>query len=171
MTDLKLAPIKSTPIVGAPNFTIEELCNSATARSKGIENKPNRSEIMNLEYLAVKLLQPIRDFFGEPIVVNSGFRSAALNAAVGGSPTSFHRYGMAADIQFRKDSMHRLIEIFSYVYSQLPYTELIAEELPYGWIHVAIAKGREHEKQLKYKFIGSKVQRAPYNEILRLMSV
>lgn len=151
------------PITGAPSFTLAELCRSRTAEHLHLDNTPNADEIARLEYLARTVLQPLRDYFEQPIVVNSGFRSEAVNNAVGGSPTSFHRIGAAADIRFERSSGRSLIELFTYVYKFLPFTELIAEELPAGWIHVAVVKGREAEKQTKYKHAGAQVVRAPYD--------
>lgn len=151
------------PITGAPSFTLAELCRSRTAEHLHLDNTPNADEIARLEYLARTVLQPLRDHFEQPIVVTSGFRSESVNNAVGGSPTSFHRLGAAADIRFERSSGSSLIELFTYVYKSLPFTELIAEELPAGWIHVAVVKGRESEKQTKYKHAGAQVVRAPYD--------
>lgn len=80
------------------NFSFEELTFSATARQKGIHNLPNPPQIENLRKLCEKVLQPVRDNFGAPITVTSGFRSTALNKAVGGAPGSQHLKGEAADI-------------------------------------------------------------------------
>lgn len=157
------------PIQNAPNFTLAELCKSATAFRDGISNTPTTEHQENLIYLAQTVLQPIREFFGEPIVITSGYRGPRLNQAVGGSPSSFHCHGCAADIRFSQNSTHKLIELFGYIHGNLPFTELIAEELPDGWIHVAIAKGREDEKQVKYKRKGGLVRRASYAEVLKVM--
>lgn len=80
------------------NFSFEELTFSATARQKGIPNLPNPPQIENLRKLCEKVLQPVRDNFGAPITVTSGFRSTALNKAVGGASGSQHLKGEAADI-------------------------------------------------------------------------
>lgn len=160
-----------TYIEHAPNFTLEELYASATAKARGINNYPDLEARQNLVYLARKVLQPIRDHFGEPIIVTSGYRSPALNKAVNGSPTSFHSFGCAADIRFKRGYTNRKMrEIFEFIYHSLPYTELIAEEIPDGWIHVAIMQGREQEKQLKYKLPGvSGVKRdKSYEQIISL---
>ena len=122
--------VLNKPILGAPNFTLAELIRSATAEAKGIDNTPTQQQAENLRYLARNVLQPIRDHFGVPIRVSSGYRSPALNKAVKGSPASFHSHGMAADIEFKNADDGKLIDIFHFVYDQLPFTELIAEELP-----------------------------------------
>lgn len=79
------------------NFTLEELYASATANRKGINNYPPESMMENIKELA-ELLQKIRDKYGYPIHVNSGYRCLALNNTVGGSKTSQHVIGQAADI-------------------------------------------------------------------------
>lgn len=80
------------------NFTLEEMLDSATARTRKIENKPSPIQLQNLSRLCKDLLQPIRDKFGAPITVTSGFRSETLNNALRGSKTSQHLKGEAADI-------------------------------------------------------------------------
>jgi Peptidase M15 len=79
------------------NFTLEEFTRSTTADRLGIDNTPNAIEINNIRLLCVQILQPARSALG-PIQISSGFRSAALNAAVGGVPDSAHRLGFSADV-------------------------------------------------------------------------
>jgi uncharacterized protein YcbK (DUF882 family) len=79
------------------NFTLEEFTRSTTADRLGIDNTPNAQEIANIRLLCTQILQPARSALG-PIQISSGFRSAALNAAVGGVPDSAHRLGLAADV-------------------------------------------------------------------------
>lgn len=81
------------------NFTLEELTFSITALNNGWNNTPNPEARAELSRLAVEVLQPIRDVWGKPIRVTSGYRMPRLNASVGGSPTSQHLLGQAADIQ------------------------------------------------------------------------
>lgn len=158
------------PIPQAPNFTLAELCRSATAYRNGISNTPTAEHQQNLIYLAQTVLQPLRDFFGEPIVVTSGYRGPRLNQVVGGSPSSFHCFGCAADWDFRDHSKHTLVDALKYIHENLPFTELIAEHFPGGWIHVAIQKGRENEKQTKYCLASdNRVRRAPFEEILKVV--
>lgn len=82
----------------SPNFQLWEFVRSSTAINQGIDNTPNQTEINNLRNLCEQILQPARNALG-PLKINSGFRSAALNAAVGGSRTSDHRKGHAADVE------------------------------------------------------------------------
>ncbi len=79
-------------------FTIEELCRSNTAKAKGIDNTPNKEHKEHLVELIENILDPLREAWGSAIIVSSGYRSPALNKAVGGSSTSAHCRGYAADI-------------------------------------------------------------------------
>ena len=80
-------------------FTIEELTKSDTATRRGIDNTPTEEVKKNLTTLVDQVLDPLRAAWGAPIVVNSGYRCPALNEAVGGSKTSDHMTGRAADIE------------------------------------------------------------------------
>lgn len=80
------------------NFTLEELCHSNMAVAKDLKNIPDEKQTRNLKALAVNLLQPVRDIYGKPMYINSGFRSPEVNKAVGGSPDSQHMKGEAADV-------------------------------------------------------------------------
>lgn len=79
-------------------FTIKELCASSKANELGIKNEPSKQALVNLESLVLNILDPLRAAWGGGIIVTSGYRSVALNKAVGGSPSSAHRNGLAADI-------------------------------------------------------------------------
>lgn len=81
------------------NFTLEEMLSSSTAIAKGIENKPTAEEQKHIVELVVNLLQPLREAWGSGIKVTSGFRCKKLNQAVGGSATSSHMSGYAADMK------------------------------------------------------------------------
>ena len=85
------------------HFTIEELCASATAKAKGIDNKPNTQQVINLVYLAAYVLEPLRVAMNEPIKISSGFRCRELNAKVGGVYNSQHVKGQAADLNIEGD--------------------------------------------------------------------
>jgi len=140
------------------NFTLAELTNSHTAKKLGIKNVPNEQETQNLRYLCEKILQPLRDHFGKPINITVGFRSKKLNKEVKGSLTSFHLKGCAVDIDNDNSEVTNK-EIFDYIRLNLPYTELIWEKGTSknpGWVHVAIAKGRENEKETLRTIDGKK---------------
>ncbi|MBD5585561.1 MAG: peptidase M15 [Clostridia bacterium] len=156
-------------IPGAPNFKWIEFIRSNTADRRGIDNTPrDQSVFSRIEYLADNVLQPLRNEFG-PIKINSGYRSAALNRALGSNNKSFHAYGMAADIVPLAKGVTTK-DLFVYIHDNLPYTELIAEDVPDGWVHVALERGREKEHQLKYKRVGGSVQRGTYEQILRMFA-
>ena len=80
------------------NLSLAEVIKSNTAIRRGIDNTPTNLHITNLEYLAEKVFQPLRNHFGSSIFVSSGYRSKALNEAIGGSQRSFHSHGMALDL-------------------------------------------------------------------------
>lgn len=140
------------------NFTLAEMTNSHTAKKLGIDNKPNEVELQNLIYLCKKVLQPLRDYFNKSINITVGFRNKKLNNAVKGSSTSFHLKGCAADIDNQNSEVTNKM-IFDYIRKNLPYTELIWEKgtsKEPGWVHVAIEKGRENEKETLKTLDGKK---------------
>lgn len=79
-------------------FSLNELCKSATAKTKGIDNMPDFYQVQNLCRLCELVLDPVREAVKRPIIVTSGYRSQELNKAVGGAVTSQHVLGCAADI-------------------------------------------------------------------------
>lgn len=119
------------------DFTLDELTKSATAKRKGIDNTPSEEVIANLTTLCVKVLQPLRNAYGEPIIITSGYRCDKLNKAVGGAKNSHHRYGMAADIRTVSDRREDNRKLFDLVKTlDLPFTQLI-DEYNYDWVHVS----------------------------------
>lgn len=118
-------------------FTIKELCKSTTAISKNIDNSPNSEITKNLEQLVDTILDPLREKYGKPIKINSGYRCEALNKAVGGSKTSQHRYGQAADITGgSKEENKKLFDLV--IQLNLPFDQLI-DESKFSWIHISYA--------------------------------
>lgn len=96
-------------------FKLEELLGSDTALTSSIENLPSWSIVENLRVLAVQVLDPIREAWGQPLVVNSGYRSPQLNAAVGGVPTSAHMDGCAVDIALCNWSTRKVSELYNLI--------------------------------------------------------
>lgn len=116
-------------------FTIDELCRSNVAQLRGIENTPDPNQLNNLEKLILNLLDPIREKWGNPIRVNSGFRSKELNKTIGGAGNSEHMKGTAADITTgNKENNRRLFDLIAGC--GLPFRQLI-DEHRYSWIHVS----------------------------------
>lgn len=121
-------------------FTFKELTASSTADKLGMDNTPTWDEIAALKMLAMDVLDPIRVLWGCPIIVNSGYRSKLLNAAVGGVPNSQHRcQGMtaAADITAgnRRDN---LLLADMIIKSNIQYDQLIVEDSG-RWLHVSFS--------------------------------
>ena len=116
-------------------FTIEELTRSTTARLRGIDNSPSQQVIDNLTALVDNVLDPLREAWGKPIAVNSGYRCRALNKAVGGVPASQHMLGQAADItagsRAKNQSLYRLLRQLN-----LPVDQAINEH-DFSWLHVS----------------------------------
>ena len=121
------------------HFTIEELYDSATAKAKGINNKPDIQQIINLVYLCAYVLEPLRKAMGEPIKIGSGFRCQQLNKAVGGVSNSQHLTGQAADLCIDGD-IQKGRRWFNYIKDHLPFDQLIWEHNPKTgsyWVHVS----------------------------------
>lgn len=118
-------------------FTMNELTHSATAIRKGIDNTPDNTAKANLTALVANILDPLREAYGKPIVVSSGYRCAKLNRAVGGVARSQHITGQAADIQSvskSKADHKKLFELAQRL--RLPYDQLI-DEYDYKWVHIS----------------------------------
>ena len=119
-------------------FTIKELCKSSTAEKLNINNSPNQNIINNLQLLTDNILDPLRESYGKAIIVNSGYRCDKLNKAVGGSKTSQHCFGLAADITGgSKQENKKLFELAQSM--ELPFDQLI-DESNFSWIHISYSK-------------------------------
>ena len=121
------------------NFTLSEMTKSETALRYGMANDPSQTEIDNLRTLCEQVLQPVRDYYGMGVKVNSGFRHPLVNAKVGGSTTSDHCKGFAADIEIPGIPNAELAE---WIAEHLEFRQLILEfytpGVPdSGWVHVS----------------------------------
>lgn len=123
------------------NFTLKEL----TATSTGLPNVPTEREKEKLKLLAEKVLQPLRELYGKPIIINSGFRGDAVNKAVGGVPTSQHRKGEAADLTTGSKEGNKIL--FNLIKDNLEYDQLI-NEYDYSWVHVSYTICKPNRKQI-----------------------
>ena len=128
-------------------FTMQELTSSATARRKGIDNTPDVQAKANLTALVANVLDPLRELYGKPIVVTSGYRCPKLNRAVGGAARSQHTTGNAADIRCVSDSRAENKKLFNLIRENLPYDQLI-DEYGYDWVHVSFADGKNRRQIL-----------------------
>ena len=118
-------------------FTIPELTKSATASRRKIDNTPSAAVIANLTALVDNILDPLREAWGAPIIVTSGYRCVRLNAAVGGVKTSQHTLGQAADIRTVSDKPADNKRLFDLIVKLgLHYDQLI-DEYGYNWVHVS----------------------------------
>lgn len=125
-------------------FTIEELTRSDTAKVKGIENTPTQEAKEKLVTLIENVLNPLREMYGKPITVNSGYRCPKLNAAVGGAKNSQHMRGEAADITAGSKEENR--KLFELIRDNLPFDQLINES-DYSWVHVSYVSPEKNRKQ------------------------
>lgn len=127
-------------------FSIEELCRSSVAASNHILNTPDFVATQNLKNLVDNILDPLREAFGQPILVNSAYRSVNLNALVGGASNSQHLYGQAADITAKNQADNAWL--FHYIEKHLPFDQLIWEKgtskFP-AWIHVSYVPFSRHQ--------------------------
>ena len=120
------------------HFTLDELCASATAKARGIQNKPSAQQIIALVYLTCYVLEPLREAMNEPIPISSGFRCEQLNRAIGGVSNSQHMKGQAADLCIGGD-LERGKKWFNYIKNNLKFDQLIWEHSRSGtyWVHVS----------------------------------
>lgn len=127
-------------------FTIEEMIKSSTATANRIDNTPNQTVIDNLTKLIEAVLDPLREWYGKPIRVNSGYRCEALNEAVGSkTKKSQHLYGEAADITVGSKTENE--KLFNYIKDNLPFDQLINES-NFSWVHVSYREGRLRKQVL-----------------------
>ena len=123
------------------NFTLAEL----TATKTRITNQPNKLEMIAIIRLCGKVLQPLRNLYGGPIRVTSGYRSFAVNRAVGGAKNSQHMYGEAADITVHSREGNK--KLFELIRDNLSFDQLINER-DYSWIHVSYKTEEMNRKQI-----------------------
>ena len=136
------------------NFSVAELSKTNVRQ---FDNTPSMQVIDNLQQLVDNVLQPLRDKFG-PVTVTSGYRSPEVNKAIGGSGTSDHCKGFAADIEIGgKDNK----ELAQYIRDNMEFTQLILEfYIPgvpdSGWVHVSFDKGNLKKQCLTASKAGGK---------------
>lgn len=130
-------------------FTINELIRSDMALQRGIDNTPPPPIKIKLSNLINNLLDPIREAWGSPISVNSGYRCPVLNKAVGGVPTSQHQKGEAADITVGSPALNR--QLFDLIAKgDFDFDQLI-DESNYSWVHISYSAGKNRHAILHLK--------------------
>ena len=129
-------------------FTYKELSKSQTASNWGLTNYPGEAEKKNLTALVDNVLDPARELFGAPIMVNSGYRNPQINSLIGGASGSQHCKGQAVDIQTAGDKRNK--ELFE-ILKQFDFDQLIWEfgddENP-DWIHISYKSQEENRNQV-----------------------
>lgn len=137
------------------NFSYDELIASTVAKRLGLDNTPNEQEKERLRQLAEDILQPIRDAWRSPIIVNSAYRSEEVNKAVGGVKNSQHRLGEAADITI--GSKERNKKLFNFINKLIQKGDIkvgqLIDEYSYSWIHVSLPRtnGKPNNQVLHLK--------------------
>lgn len=121
------------------HFTLAEFTKSQTAIRNGIKNEPTPEHLAAMKLLCAKVLEPIRTHYGKPVKISSGYRSLALNRAIGGATSSQHSKGEAADIEVPGISNYALARL---IRDTLPHDQVILEfyhpgDPNSGWVHVS----------------------------------
>ncbi len=142
------------------HFTLAELTKSQTAARRGIDNAPKEEHMENLQALATYILEPLRKEIGKPIFVNSGYRCEELNRAIGGSKTSQHMKGEAADIECFSIGNYEMAKLIA---RNFTFDQLILEcwrpednRLDSGWVHVSFLKDTTRNRDQVLSFDGKK---------------
>ena len=141
------------------SFTLNELTKSQEATRLGINNTPNEEHILNLKLLCENVLQPIRDYYGMPVSVSSGYRSAKLCEAIGSSSKSQHTKGQAADFEIFGVANKDLAD---FVVKNLDYDQCILEfwnenEPNSGWVHCSFNALGNRKQFLKAEKLNGRV--------------
>ena len=127
------------------NFSLAELVKSQTAVRKNIKNEPGTEEIENLIHLAKTVLQPVREHFGKPVMISSGYRSPELCEAIGSSAKSQHAKGEAADFEIGGVDNK---ELATWITKNCEFDQLILEfydgiDPNSGWVHCSAKRAPE----------------------------
>lgn len=133
------------------DFTLQELTVSSTATKHGISNIPNQDQITNLILLCQFILQPIKEHFNKPVIINSGYRSPELCLLVNSTVTSQHTKGQAADFEINGISNKELAD---WIVANLDYDQCILEfwnkeEPNSGWVHCSYSFDHSRKQYLK----------------------
>lgn len=121
------------------HFELDEFIKSEQAKKRGIDNTPTFEIIDHLEELITKILEPLREAYGKPLTVSSGFRCPKLNQAVGGVATSAHKTGYAADIQVKN-----VEDLFNFVTEWVKARGVMFDQIfietkgSLKWLHVGL---------------------------------
>lgn len=127
------------------HISYNEATLSQTAIRNNINNTPSEEIIANMKNVAINCFEPLREWYGKPIKVNSFYRSPALNKKIGGAKTSQHQFGEAIDMDC--DSIIENKKIFEWCRDNLLFDQLIWE---YGgkWVHISLKKENNRKQVL-----------------------
>jgi hypothetical protein len=147
--------------------SLAEVTRSDTAKRKGISNEPTPEHLENLKVICEDVFDKVREHFGVPLFISSGYRSAALNKAIGGSSTSDHNLGRALDLdQDGHGNGVRNKDVFNYIKDNLEFDQLIMEfkraDGDCDWVHVGYRKGANRKQVLEAYRDGGKTKYKPY---------
>jgi hypothetical protein len=137
----------------SPHLNLAEITRSDTAKRHGIDNTPTAEHLENFKLLADKVFEPIREHFGVPIFISSGYRSKALNDFIKGSSSSQHCKGQAIDIDMdgsNGEVTNRMV--FDFIKNKLDFDQLIWEfgtDFNPDWVHVSFVKTGNRKQKLK----------------------
>ena len=131
------------------NVSLKELTKSESATRFGISNEPTEEALSNLQKLATHILQPVRDHFGKPLIITSGYRSPELCLKIGSTTTSQHTKGQAADFEIGGIANKDLSD---WIHQNLDYDQLILEfwkpeDANSGWVHCSFKGEGQNRKQ------------------------
>jgi zinc D-Ala-D-Ala carboxypeptidase len=138
----------------SPNFSLEELTFSQVASRRGLDNTPPLKVKENLERLAF-FLEQVRKIFNKPLLISSGYRSREVNEAVGGSKTSQHCEGCAADFNVKGMSPDAVVRAI--VANDIPYDQVILEFD--SWVHISIPNTKDLKPRKQALIIDNKGKR------------
>jgi hypothetical protein len=146
------------------HLSLAEVIRSETAKRKGISNMPTPEHLENFKLLAEKVFEPIREHFGVPIHISSGYRSKELNKAIGGSLSSEHCKGRAIDIDVDGSASSLTNkQVFDFIKENLDFNQLI-NEFDYSWVHVSYnSNGKQRKQILNAIKKGGKTSYVPYS--------
>ena len=146
--------------------SLAEVTRSDTTKRRGIDNNPTPEHLENLKVICGEVFDKVREHFGVPIFISSGYRSAALNKAIGGSSTSDHNNGRALDLdQDGHGNGVTNADVFNFIKDNLEFDQLIWE---FGssknpdWVHVGYRKGANRKQILKAIKDGNTTKYVPF---------
>jgi hypothetical protein len=148
--------------------SLAEVTKSDTAKRKGISNEPTPEHLENLKTICTEVFDKVREHFGVPIYISSGYRSEALNKAIGGSKNSDHNLGRALDLdQDGRGNGVTNMEVFEFIKDNLEFDQLIGEfqraDGNFEWVHVGYRKGANRKQILvAYRDASGKTKYKPF---------